>query len=204
MTACAVCPPKATKQNLAQIIMTARQRGVQVLLTGMEAPRVTARPTPRSSARYSAIWRASTTLPSCLFSSKGVAGIPRLNQADGIHPTAEGAVIVEQAVWKSLKPLLDEVRLKPLPPDLHRGVRAGTTGHDPMMSCAAFPRPWTAAASPSRILHPLDYTIASGQFVAIVGPSGSGKSTLLGLLAGLDAPSSGSIVGRWHGHHDAG
>jgi putative ABC transport system ATP-binding protein len=47
---------------------------------------------------------------------------------------------------------------------------------------------------PLTILHPLDYTIAAGQFVAIVGPSGSGKSTLLGLLAGLDAPSTGSIV----------
>jgi putative ABC transport system ATP-binding protein len=47
---------------------------------------------------------------------------------------------------------------------------------------------------PLTILHPLDYTISSGQFVAIVGPSGSGKSTLLGLLAGLDAPTSGSIV----------
>jgi putative ABC transport system ATP-binding protein len=47
---------------------------------------------------------------------------------------------------------------------------------------------------PLTILHPLDYTIASGQFVAIVGPSGSGKSTLLGLLAGLDAPSTGHIL----------
>jgi putative ABC transport system ATP-binding protein len=47
---------------------------------------------------------------------------------------------------------------------------------------------------PLTILHPLDYTIAPGRFVAIVGPSGSGKSTLLGLLAGLDAPSSGEIV----------
>jgi putative ABC transport system ATP-binding protein len=47
---------------------------------------------------------------------------------------------------------------------------------------------------PLTILHPLDYTIGSGQFVAIVGPSGSGKSTLLGLLAGLDAPSTGSIL----------
>ena len=46
---------------------------------------------------------------------------------------------------------------------------------------------------PLTILHPLDYTIESGRFVAIVGPSGSGKSTLLGLLAGLDAPSTGSI-----------
>jgi putative ABC transport system ATP-binding protein len=47
---------------------------------------------------------------------------------------------------------------------------------------------------PLTILHPLDYRIDSGQFVAIVGPSGSGKSTLLGLLAGLDAPSTGSIL----------
>jgi len=47
---------------------------------------------------------------------------------------------------------------------------------------------------PLTILHPLDYLIPSGRFVAIVGPSGSGKSTLLGLLAGLDAPSTGSIA----------
>ena len=47
---------------------------------------------------------------------------------------------------------------------------------------------------PLTILHPLDYTIQSGQFVAIVGPSGSGKSTLLGLLAGLDAPTTGHIL----------
>ena len=47
---------------------------------------------------------------------------------------------------------------------------------------------------PLTILHPLDLTISSGEFVAIVGPSGSGKSTLLGLIAGLDAPSTGSIA----------
>ena len=51
-----------------------------------------------------------------------------------------------------------------------------------------------SGGQPLTILHPLDCSIASGQFVAIVGPSGSGKSTLLGLLAGLDAPSSGSVV----------
>src|SRR4029077_21008997 len=44
------------------------------------------------------------------------------------------------------------------------------------------------------ILHPLSFTIARGQFLAIVGPSGSGKSTLLGLIAGLDAPTSGSVL----------
>ena len=44
------------------------------------------------------------------------------------------------------------------------------------------------------ILHPLDLRIGAGEFVAITGPSGSGKSTLLGLIAGLDAPSTGRIV----------
>jgi putative ABC transport system ATP-binding protein len=47
---------------------------------------------------------------------------------------------------------------------------------------------------PLTILHPLDYRIASGEFVAVVGPSGSGKSTLLGLMAGLDAPTTGAII----------
>ena len=44
------------------------------------------------------------------------------------------------------------------------------------------------------ILHPLDLTIDRGRVVAITGPSGSGKSTLLGLIAGLDAPSTGHIL----------
>ena len=47
---------------------------------------------------------------------------------------------------------------------------------------------------PLTILHALDFLIPSGRFVAVVGPSGSGKSTLLGLLAGLDAPSTGEIL----------
>jgi putative ABC transport system ATP-binding protein len=52
----------------------------------------------------------------------------------------------------------------------------------------------TSGSEPLTILHPLTARIADGQFVAIVGPSGSGKSTLLGLIAGLDAPTSGSVL----------
>ncbi|MBI3401028.1 MAG: ABC transporter ATP-binding protein [Acidobacteria bacterium] len=51
-----------------------------------------------------------------------------------------------------------------------------------------------SGTEPLTILHPLTLTVPRGQFTAIVGPSGSGKSTLLGLIAGLDAPSSGSVL----------
>lgn len=44
------------------------------------------------------------------------------------------------------------------------------------------------------ILKQVDLFIPRHQFAVIMGPSGSGKSTLLGLLAGLDTPTSGSIV----------
>jgi putative ABC transport system ATP-binding protein len=51
-----------------------------------------------------------------------------------------------------------------------------------------------SGSAPLTILHPLSLQIPRRRFLAIVGPSGSGKSTLLGLIAGLDAPTSGSVV----------
>jgi putative ABC transport system ATP-binding protein len=44
------------------------------------------------------------------------------------------------------------------------------------------------------IIRDISFEVPSRQFVAIMGPSGSGKSTLLGLMAGLDAPTSGTVA----------
>ena len=50
------------------------------------------------------------------------------------------------------------------------------------------------------VLHGVDLEIASGEFLALMGPSGSGKTTMLNLIAGLDQPTSGEVLGRRRAH----
>src|SRR5919205_4017613 len=52
----------------------------------------------------------------------------------------------------------------------------------------------SSGGRPLTILDGVTLDIARGDAVAVIGPSGSGKSTLLGLIAGLDAPTAGSIT----------
>lgn len=63
-----------------------------------------------------------------------------------------------------------------------------------MIKVSALTKSIATATHRVDILNGLNFVVPKGEFVAIMGPSGSGKSTLLGLLAGLDSPTSGSIV----------
>lgn len=63
-----------------------------------------------------------------------------------------------------------------------------------MISIAHLTMRLSAGGQAVTILDDVSLDIPTKQMVAIVGPSGSGKSTLLGLIAGLDKPTSGSII----------
>lgn len=103
-------PPAQMKDNLQRIITQARQRGIAVVLAGMEAP-------PNFGERYTDEFRAvfrdlanTNHLAFIPFLLEGVAAVPRLNQADGIHPTARGAVMVAETIWPTLEKMIQTGR----------------------------------------------------------------------------------------------
>jgi acyl-CoA thioesterase-1 len=100
--------PEVTQANLQGVIGRIREKcpSARILIAGMRMPtsmgeeysEAFARVYPALAARNSA-----TLIP---FLLEGVGGRPELNQADGIHPTAEGARRVARNVWRVLRPLL--------------------------------------------------------------------------------------------------
>jgi acyl-CoA thioesterase I len=101
-------PVSQMKDNLSSIITRAKQRGIKVILTGMEAP-------PNYGAAYTSEFRqayrdlaAQHDVVFVPFYLDGVAGDPSLNIADGIHPNAAGSKIIERTVWRALEPMLEK------------------------------------------------------------------------------------------------
>ncbi|WP_246020029.1 arylesterase [Muriicola soli] len=102
-------PLSETRENLQAIIDTVKENnpGVKIILAGMQIP-------PNMGPEYTEEFRQifpdlaeknqAYLIP---FLLEGVAGIPQLNQADGIHPTIEGQKIVAENVWDILEPILD-------------------------------------------------------------------------------------------------
>ena len=101
-------PVETSRSNLQAMIerIHAKDPRVKVVLAGMMLPtNLGADYTHQFAAIYPALAQANhvTLIP---FLLDGVGGVTSLNQADSIHPTAEGHQIVAETVWQVLKPLL--------------------------------------------------------------------------------------------------
>jgi acyl-CoA thioesterase I len=99
-------PIAAMRRNLGTIIDRAQARGIAVILCGMEAP-------PNFGAAYTDEFReayrslaAEKRVTFVPFVLEGVAGLPEMNQADGIHPNAAGARRVAETIWPALAPIV--------------------------------------------------------------------------------------------------
>ena len=106
-------PVGQMKENLREIVTRAQQKGVTVLLAGMEAP-------PNLGSLYTDQFREvfhelarDQEVSFVPFLLEGIAGNAALNQADGIHPTAEGARMVAAHLWPMLQPMLTAAEIDP-------------------------------------------------------------------------------------------
>jgi len=101
--------PESTRENVQGLLDEARRQEPppKMVLAAMEAlPNYGEDYRRRFRAIYPQLAKASgaTLVP---FLLEGVAGDPRLNQPDGIHPTAEGHARIAENVWRVLKPILE-------------------------------------------------------------------------------------------------
>lgn len=101
-------PVTETAKNLQSIVDTVKQKypDAKLMLLGMQVP-------PNMGGQYARefndvfpVIAKKNQMLLVPFLLKNVAGIPRLNLQDGIHPTAEGQKILAENVWKELKTIL--------------------------------------------------------------------------------------------------
>jgi acyl-CoA thioesterase I len=101
-------PLKSTRENLQAIIDTVRLRNpaTRIVIAGMQIP-------PNMGRAYTTEFQQifkdladknkAVLIP---FLLEGVGGDPKLNQPDGIHPTAQGHAIVAETVWQQIGPMV--------------------------------------------------------------------------------------------------
>ncbi|MBZ8132791.1 arylesterase [Afifella sp. IM 167] len=102
--------PEVTRQALSEIVSRLQARGQKVLLAGMLAPPNMG---PQYGTEFNAIYPDLAEKTGVLlypFFLEGVAADSALNQADGIHPTAEGVKVVVDGILPKVKELVEEAR----------------------------------------------------------------------------------------------
>jgi acyl-CoA thioesterase I len=98
--------PQAMRANLEAIVARLQTARARILLTGMRLPpNYGAEYTTQFEAVFPAVAR-SAKIALVPFLLDGVATDPRLNQPDGIHPTAAGYQVIADRLWPYLRPLL--------------------------------------------------------------------------------------------------
>ena len=103
-------PLNSSRANLQAIIDTVRLKNpaAQIVIAGMQIPPNLGR---AYTNEFRGIFKELATKNNAVlipFLLENVGGNPKLNQADGIHPTAEGHRIVAENVWKIMQPLLQK------------------------------------------------------------------------------------------------
>ncbi len=104
--------PKVTEPSLAEILKTLKEKHIELLVAGMEAPRNWGKDYddaframyPRLAAKYDA--------PLYPFFLKDVAAVRSLNLADGLHPTPEGVAVVVRNILPEVEKLIARIREK--------------------------------------------------------------------------------------------
>jgi acyl-CoA thioesterase-1 len=100
----------ALRANLDQIVTRLHAAGVRVLLAGMRVPPNYGDAYARDFAAVFPEVARRHKIPLMPFLLEGVAAVARLNQGDGIHPTAEGHQMIADRLWPYLRPLLEAPR----------------------------------------------------------------------------------------------
>ncbi len=105
-------PPASTRASLEQILQRLKKQNIEVLLTGMLAP-------PNLGPDYGRAFNSifpdladKYNLVFYPFFLEKVAGIPSLNQRDGLHPTAEGVKIIVQNILPEVETLLKNITMR--------------------------------------------------------------------------------------------
>ena len=104
--------PKVTKNNLRGIIQRVKENNpkTKIILAGMQAP-------PNLGNDFTLAFKEiyldlakAESIDLIPFILENVGGIPQLNLPDGIHPTPEGHIIMANNIWKTLRPILEDLK----------------------------------------------------------------------------------------------
>ncbi len=103
-------PPEQTKKTLAAILDKAKAAKIPVLIAGMRAaPNLGAEYDRAFDAIYPALAKADGAALYPFFLD-GVAGDPKLNQPDGLHPNSEGVEVIVERISPSVEEILKQVK----------------------------------------------------------------------------------------------